>query len=115
MTDNNIHFEGFKKKGDINDIDFNKGKKKSKFLGENADKFLLLLDLAKDIKNGKYKMSKGKIALLIATILYVISPIDAIPDFIPFIGWLDDIGIVSIALYQLADELTKYYHWKLGD
>lgn len=35
-------------------------------------------------------------AVLLA--LYVISPIDLVPDWIPLVGWLDDVGIVAVAL-----------------
>jgi uncharacterized membrane protein YkvA (DUF1232 family) len=40
----------------------------------------------------------------IAAILYVLSPIDLVPDFIPILGWLDD-GIVAILLLKLAQRL----------
>lgn len=33
--------------------------------------------------------------------LYVISPIDLIPDWFPLVGWLDDVGIIAIALGAL--------------
>ncbi|HOC77795.1 MAG TPA: DUF1232 domain-containing protein [Methanofastidiosum sp.] len=33
---------------------------------------------------------------LILDLLYVISPIDFIPDFIPVIGWIDDIIAILI-------------------
>ena len=30
--------------------------------------------------------------------LYVISPIDLIPDVIPVVGWIDDLGVVMLAV-----------------
>lgn len=36
-------------------------------------------------------------ALLLLSALYVISPVDLIPDFIPFVGELDDLVIVIAA------------------
>ena len=40
----------------------------------------------------------------IAAVLYVISPIDLVPDFIPILGWIDD-GLVAILLLKLAQKL----------
>lgn len=37
--------------------------------------------------------------LIVITAIYLISPIDIIPDYIPFAGWIDDIIIVPILLY----------------
>jgi uncharacterized membrane protein YkvA (DUF1232 family) len=42
----------------------------------------------------------AKLATLLA-VLYVVSPIDLVSDFIPVLGWLDD-GIVAYLLLQLA-------------
>jgi uncharacterized membrane protein YkvA (DUF1232 family) len=40
----------------------------------------------------------------IAALVYLVSPVDLIPDVIPLLGWLDD-GIVAILLLKLAKRL----------
>ena len=37
--------------------------------------------------------------------LYLVSPIDLIPDFIPFIGVMDDLILVPLAIRQLLKRL----------
>ena len=31
---------------------------------------------------------------VLAAILYVVSPVDVVPDFIPGFGWLDDLVVI---------------------
>jgi uncharacterized membrane protein YkvA (DUF1232 family) len=38
-------------------------------------------------------------ALAILAVAYVLSPIDLIPDFIPILGWVDDIILVPILIW----------------
>lgn len=50
----------------------------------------------------------GKAFVLFA-IAYVVMPVDLIPEaFVPVLGWLDDVGVVAIALGHLARVTTKY-------
>jgi uncharacterized membrane protein YkvA (DUF1232 family) len=56
-------------------------------------------------------------ALFLAAIVYVISPLDFIPDFFPFIGQVDDIYVVALTLLRLinrTDESVVRQHWSGG-
>ena len=44
----------------------------------------------------------------LALVLYIASPIDLIPDFIPVIGYLDDILIVVIGVGLLLRSIPRY-------
>jgi uncharacterized membrane protein YkvA (DUF1232 family) len=44
--------------------------------------------------------------ILILAIIYVVSPVDAIPDVIPIIGWIDDAGATLAGLIAALRMLT---------
>ncbi len=49
----------------------------------------------------------GKGFVLFAA-LYALFPLDLIPDMIPMVGWLDDLGVMSLALFHLARVAKAY-------
>jgi uncharacterized membrane protein YkvA (DUF1232 family) len=51
----------------------------------------------KTIKHPKYRW-----VLVGATLLYLISPIDISPDFIPIVGWIDDAVVASFLVAELS-------------
>lgn len=56
-------------------------------------------------------------ALFLAAIVYVISPLDFIPDVFPFIGQVDDIYVVALTLLRLinrTDAGIVREHWSGG-
>jgi uncharacterized membrane protein YkvA (DUF1232 family) len=72
----------------------------------------LLFDLLKDPR-----VSPADKAIVAGTIMYVIVPLDVIPDFIPFIGQVDDAYLVAISLLRLLNRTNRKIildHWK-GD
>ncbi len=48
-------------------------------------------------------------AIVVAGLIYFISPVDAIPDITPLIGYLDDLGVITALLKYLGHELVPYY------
>lgn len=47
------------------------------------------------------------LVITIAGAIYIISPIDLIPDFIPVIGWIDDMLVAFIILLTWAFYLSS--------
>jgi uncharacterized membrane protein YkvA (DUF1232 family) len=77
------------------------------------DKLQLLIGITRDYANGSYTtIPKGSIIAIAAGLLYFISPIDVIPDFILGLGFVDDAYILSIVFRQVAKDLEKYKTWK---
>lgn len=77
-------------------------------LAEVLDDLKMLYNYVHDIATGTYTdYSKAKLAIAVAALIYVVSPIDLIPDFLPG-GFIDDVAIVGFAIKQLHDELEKY-------
>ena len=47
-------------------------------------------------------------------VLYVISPVDLIPDVLPVIGWLDDIGVLGLALTFVTRDMARFAQANAG-
>ena len=41
-------------------------------------------------------------------LVYFLMPVDFIPDFIPLLGWLDDLGVLSAAALFISREVEHY-------
>ncbi|KAA0206360.1 DUF1232 domain-containing protein [Candidatus Uhrbacteria bacterium] len=51
-------------------------------------------------------------ALVVAAVLYLVWPIDLLPDFAPIVGWLDDLGFIGAAAWYLAHATNRYLERK---
>lgn len=54
------------------------------------------------------EIPKNKKVLIATGLLYFVTPIDFIPDSIPILGLLDDIGILSMVASYMMEELSDY-------
>lgn len=76
-------------------------------------KMTLLFGVAKDYVNGDYKeIPKRSIVAILGGLIYFLSPIDVIPDFVPLLGFMDDIFILNLVYKQVVKDLEKYQEWK---
>lgn len=50
--------------------------------------------------------------LILIAVIYFVSPVDFIPDWIPIIGQLDDAFVVGLVLKSVKDDLDKFMEWE---
>jgi uncharacterized membrane protein YkvA (DUF1232 family) len=48
-------------------------------------------------------------------VLYFLSPVDALPDFIPLLGQLDDLGVISAAAFFMVREVQRWQPGSTSD
>ena len=118
--------EEYIKKGaeKISDQDFEKVLKRQE---EIKNKFEANGPLARFIEDGKILFSLVRdywekryreipywaISAVVFSLLYVFNPVDLVPDFIPFFGFVDDGLIVALCLKMIETDLHKYRDWKV--
>ena len=63
------------------------------------------------------RVPRAEKVFVAAAIVYAISPLDFIPDMIPFVGQIDDAYMIALTLLRLvnrADESIVREHWRGG-
>jgi uncharacterized membrane protein YkvA (DUF1232 family) len=76
----------------------------------------VMMMMIKDYRKGFYKAVPWfTIAAIGGAFLYIINPFDLIPDFIPGLGYLDDVTVLTIVVKWIDSDLHKYLDWKLSD
>ena len=90
-----------------------KGRKHHKPLTSVWHQLNLMIGVVADWTTGKYRdIPYGSIITLILGIAYFVMPADSIPDFIPGIGFVDDVAVLSYVGYAVSRDLERYRRWK---
>ena len=84
----------------------------NKTLRKFVDDVKLYFQMLGDIFTGKYKkVPAGTVAAIVGTLLYVLSPVDLLPDFLPG-GFVDDAGIIGLCLTFTKYDVEQYKKFK---
>ena len=71
--------------------------KKAEFLGKQFENFKLMWSLLQDYWAREYTDVPWKLIAAIGfAVAYLVSPIDVIPDVIPFVGFVDDAAVFAL-------------------
>lgn len=84
----------------------------NKTLRKFLDDVKLYFQMLGDVFTGKYKkVPTGTVAAIVGTLLYVLSPVDLLPDFLPG-GFVDDAGIIGLCLTFTKYDVEQYKKFK---
>jgi uncharacterized membrane protein YkvA (DUF1232 family) len=81
--------------------------------GHFRAKLRLLWMVLRDYANGSYRKVPWKaVAALAAAVVYVLSPLDLVPDLLVPLGFTDDVVAVALTWGLVKRELRAYCEWK---
>ncbi len=85
-----------------------------KGLKDARDDIRELCSLVRDCFTHRYNDYELKnLLVVVAGLIYLVTPVDALPDFIPIGGWADDVFIIGWVIDCVSDELTRYKNKRL--
>jgi len=68
----------------------------------------MFFQMIKDYFDGKCELPVRTVVAIGVALLYVLNPLDVIPDFIPILGLLDDAFVLTLCLKFIKDDLEDY-------
>jgi uncharacterized membrane protein YkvA (DUF1232 family) len=77
--------------------------------GETWPYLLAMIRVIRDFQRGEYRdIAAPKLLVIIAAIIYFVSPFDVIPDWIPVLGHIDDAFVITLALKSVRSDLDTF-------
>ena len=75
--------------------------------------FQAMLRLIRAYSEGKYRdVPESTLVVIIAAIIYVVNPLDVIPDALPALGFLDDATVLALAVRRSRQTLDDFMVWE---
>ncbi|WP_093832268.1 YkvA family protein [Spirosoma endophyticum] len=77
------------------------------------DQLGVVTRLLKAYASGQYRELPWKTLIrIIAVLIYFVSPIDILPDFLPIVGLTDDIALMFWLFSGIKDDIEKFRQWE---
>ncbi len=87
--------------------------------GPFADMWAYLLAMIRLIRayhEGVYReIPERSLLIIVSAMIYFVSPLDVIPDWIPVLGYIDDALVVGLALKTVREDLDAFMEWETAE
>jgi uncharacterized membrane protein YkvA (DUF1232 family) len=99
----------------VADESFRSGAMRSGPFAEVMDDFKTLIRLVVAYARGYYRdIPVDRLIVVVAGLIYVVSPLDLIPDAIPVGGFMDDAVVIAWVIRSVRGELAAFREWEVG-
>lgn len=83
--------------------------------GDTWPYFQAMLRLIRACADGQYReVTESTLVVIVAAIIYLVNPLDVIPDALPALGYLDDATVLALALRRSRDALDDFMTWEIN-
>lgn len=107
----NVLYKDNVKLKELLDVAISKAKDNKQLMDIWSD-LKLFIELIKDWMSGAYvELPKETVIMIIISLIYLVMPIDLIPDFL-IGGFIDDAMVIGYVVKKTSDELDLYKKWK---
>lgn len=74
-----------------------------------------LVSMVRDYWQGSYReIPFWALGAVVVALLYILNPMDLVPDFIPVVGLVDDTAVIALCLRMVEEDLRRYEKWQAG-
>jgi uncharacterized membrane protein YkvA (DUF1232 family) len=85
-------------------------------LGDVINRLKTAMRLVRRYAQGDYRdISLQSIALIVTSFVYLVMPLDLIPDFMLGLGFSDDAALLIWTLHSVMEDLTRFEKWEAHD
>ncbi|MCC8083386.1 MAG: DUF1232 domain-containing protein [Clostridium sp.] len=82
------------------------------YVGNKLANVPVLISLIRSYMRKEYdKVPYASLISIVAALLYFVLPIDLIPDFVPGVGYIDDVLILTTVCVMVQDDVDEYREW----
>lgn len=85
-------------------------------VGDKLSNVPIMISLIRSYVKKEYiDIPIGSVIAIISALIYVLSPIDIIPDIVPGAGYADDVAIIAICWKLVESDVDEYKLWRVNN
>ncbi len=82
-------------------------------VGERLALVPTLASLFRSYVKGEYRaVPSNSLVAIVAALIYFVSPLDVVPDWLPLVGYLDDATVLQFCCQWVEGDIKKYEQWR---